>query len=509
MTLERWAPKTRTHPTPLALAQYLEPRTRRTKALDVIDRALADLADDRLPADDGGTADALAVFIPAQEGKSTLVSRRFPEWLLRTDPACRVAIVSYELESAMRWGRDIRMDVSHYPELGIALRGDSRAAHRWETPAGGGVYCAGIGGPLTGRGCNVLVVDDPVKDRASAESATMRKTAWDWWENVALTRLAPGAKVVLIQTRWHTDDLAGRILSRPSPLNWRTVIIPAIAGDGDELGREPGDELVSVQGRAPGHFRSLQATMSHYSFAALYQQQPVAAEGNFFRPAEFRYWHPVPPWPDGRPRIECGGRSVTLEGLYTFATVDVAASTKTSADYTVCAVWTVTLEGDLVLLDREREHVAMHDHFSLARRLFSRWGEVPLFVERGFFASTLVADARASGIGVAELRADADKLTRATPTANRVHTGKVWFPAEAPWIDEWTDELAAFPQGAHDDQVDTLAYAARVMTNDYTPPVPDPPFRLPRDSGARDIAAASLSATGHADGIDPMTVDYG
>jgi hypothetical protein len=265
-------------------------------------------------------------------------------------------------------------------------------------PQGGGVYCAGIGGALTGRACNVLWVDDPVKDRASAESGTIREAAWAWWENVALTRLAPGARVCLIQTRWHTDDLAGRILSRPSPLRWKTITIPAIAEDNDVLGRKPGGELASVRSRPAGYFRRLRAGMSHYVFSALYQQHPVAAEGNFFRRQAFRYWRPAEPWPDGRARIDCEGQPVILQDCWLFGTVDVAASAKTSADYTVIALWAATPSDDLILLDREREHAGQHDHFALARRLFARWGEVQLYVEHGFFATTLIADARAGGI---------------------------------------------------------------------------------------------------------------
>jgi predicted phage terminase large subunit-like protein len=506
-------PKPRRYETPGALARALDPLAKTSPALDLIDGELVELAEGRTD------HNALAIFMPPQEGKSQRVSRRFAEWLLDHDPTLRIAIVSYELDLAVRWGRDIKQDVALAGDrLGISIRRDSAAAGRWETYTGGGVYCVGIGGPLTGRPVDILIVDDPVKDRAAAESAKVRESTWDWWESVALTRLAPDAKVVLIQTRWHEDDLAGRLAVRPSPLDWKALTIPAIAGDTDPLGRAPGEELPSVRGRAPGYFRRLQAGMSPYVFAGVYQQNPVAPEGNFFRRATFRYWRQADPWADGRERLDLEGLAVTLTDAWRFMTVDVAASVKTSADFTCAAVWAMSVEGELILLDRRRARVPEHDHFKMVGPLRERWGADVVFVERGFFATTLVDDARAAGVPVAPLEADADKVTRAVPAAGRLHAGRVWFPAETSgcecgncpdgvWLDEWCDELAAFDKGAHDDQVDTFSYAARVATARWVAPK-DPP-RKARPAAETAVAVAHRSATG--DGkrdLDIMNVPY-
>jgi len=486
-------------------------------ALDLVDTCLVDLMAEDSP------DNALAVFMPPQEGKSQRVSRRFVEWLLDHNPALRVAIVSYEMDLATRWGRDIKQDIRQEAcgqakaghvcgggcgKLHIDVRRDSMAASRWETPAGGGVYCVGIGGALTGRPVDVLIVDDPVKDRAAAESEKLRDTAWDWWESVALTRLAPGARVVLIQTRWHEDDLAGRIFSRPGPLRWRRLTIPAIAGDDDPLGRAPGTELVSVRGREPGYFYNLQQGMSQYVFAGVYQQTPTAAEGNFFRRPTFRYWRPTKPWPDGRERIVCEGRLVTMADTWRFATMDVAASTRTGADFTVVAVWAVTVEGDLILLDRWRNRVADHNHFAMVRGLATRWGFDTLYVEKSWWSTTVVQDARDAGVPVAPLIADTDKVTRAVPAAGHLQAGKVWWPAETAgcpcgncpggvWLDEWCDELAAFPRGTHDDQVDTFSYAARVRSHEWVPAGAREQERARPSSAEQAIAAAHQAATGN------------
>jgi len=498
------------------MAMALDRKTGTSPALEVINAALVELMEPDSP------HDALMVFMPPQEGKSQLVSRRFPEWLLDHDPDIQVAEVSYGDELALRWGRDVKQDLVLLPcrhrgegdcneacgGLHVALRKDSHAAGRWETPAGGGMYCVGMGGPLTGKRVNVLVVDDPVKDRGAAESKTIREAAWNWWESVALTRFAPGARVVMIQTRWHEDDLSGRIMSRPSPLKWRVLRIPAIADEpGDPLGRLPGEEMISVRNRAPGYFLNLRANMTPYVFAGVYQQKPAAAEGNFFRRASFKFWRPMEAWPDGRERIWTEAGPVTLADCWAFITMDFAGSTRDSADYTVASLWLVTVEGDLILFDRVRARVEDHQHFSLAAPLMARFPGATVYVEHNYWSKTFVKDARNAGVPIAEVLADTDKVTRAVPAAGRVHAGRVHFPAQAPWIEEWCDELAIFPQGANDDQVDVFSYAARVLVNDWTP-APALPTQ-PISPWEHAIAAAHSAATGNGSHeLDIMNVPY-
>ncbi len=479
----------RRHASPLDLARAVDPATRSSPALELISSALVELMAEDSP------HDALFVAIPPQEGKSTLCARRLPAWVLDREPDAQIAIVSYQEDIAVRWGREIKRDITLAPPgtLHIDIRRDSSAAGRWDTDAGGGLFCAGIGGPLTGRTVNrLLVIDDPVKDRAAAESQVVRDAAWDWYESVGISRLGPRTRVVLIMTRWHEDDLAGRIFSRPSSLSWREIIIPAITDDGREL--------ESVRDRKRGYFAGLRATMSPYVFSGLYQQTPSAPEGNFFRRQTFRYWRQLPPWNDGRERIGLEGRIVTLADCWKFITMDFAASQKSSADWTVASAWAITGEGDLVLLDRVRSRVPDHEHFALALPLMVRHGIGQVYVESNWWSSTFVSDARDHGIPVALVRADTDKLTRAIPAAGRVHSGKVWFPAEAEWLDAWCDELAIFPKGTNDDQVDTLSYAARVQVNEWTP-APTPP-RGGLSPSEEAVAAAHRAATG--DGEKPF-----
>jgi predicted phage terminase large subunit-like protein len=489
----------RAHATPLQLARSLNHQIIITDALGLVDETLVSLYDRTLLAGDGKPCNALYVALPSQEGKSWTAVLYHVLWLWADSPALNIAVVSYEKRTAARWGGQIRDIIAMHPQLGIKLKGPKQAEDYLQTTQGGSLFCTGTGGPLTGRKVDVLIVDDPLKNEIEAESATKRRRAWAWWEQVALTRLAPGARVLLICTRWHLDDLAGRILNRPSVLRWATLAIPAICDSaGDPLGRAPGDELVSAQQREPGYFRNLQATMSSYVFAAMYQQSPVSAVGNFFRRSTLRYWHPMEPWADGRPRISMDGRAVTLENVDRFATMDCAGSEAEAADFTVVAYWLQLPTGDLVLWDMERERVPVGQHFDLVDRLFTRHPPCPVYVEHNFYASTFIQMSRDYGTrGVAPVRADAKKHVRAEAAVHLANSGKLWFPSQgdAPWVGQLVDELCTFPAGDHDDMVDAVAYAARVYAETYVTP-----RTLPRpglDPAEAAIAAAHHSAVGN------------
>lgn len=452
----RWA-------SPGAMARELDPSTVQTPALELIDASLADVA--------AGELDRLMVFMPPQTGKSQRVSRRFPAWLLNRDPTLQIAIVSYQAEKAVRWGRQIRRDAEHHPELSIVLRADDRAAGRWQTEQGGGVICVGVGSGLTGSPVDCLIVDDPFAGRAEAESAVYRSRAWDWWENVGSTRLSPRGVAVLMMTRWHTDDLAGRLLAEESG-EWRVLSIPAIAEDADDpLGRAPGVELVSAQGRPAGYFHKLQELRSPYVFRSVYQQRPTSAQGGIFARADWRYWRPQPVEMLGRPVLSLDSQSVALADCARFITIDLASSLRTSADFTVAAAWAIDVSGNLILLDRVRARVEQAGHFDLVTPLRQRWlGPYDVtYVESRMFGTTMVYAAGRAGLPLAELVADKDKLTRALPAADLARQHRVWLPADAPWLDEWLDEHADFPHAAFDDQVDVMAYAARVAVAHWLP----------------------------------------
>lgn len=484
LAARRYEPPIRKWPSPLAMGAALDPSTVRTPALDLIDQALVDVAD--------GGCDRLQVFLSPQEGKSTLVSRRFLLWLLSTDPTLRIGIVSYGAELAENFGRTAKRDIEQHPELGITLRRDSRAAGRWDTEQGGGLYCVGLAGALTGRPLDYLLYDDVIKDRADAESAAHRQRAWDHWEQVGQTRLSARGKVIITLTRWHTDDLPGR-LAKNEPGMWRVLSIPAVSeGPGDPLGRPAGVEMESARRRAPGYFLDRMARMAAYAFRAIYQQSPTSPKGNLFPRDGWRFWS-WHRWPD---QIDLDGRNVDLRDCWRFITADLAASTKTSADWTVAAAWALTMDRQLVCLGRVRDRTAETGHWDLIRPLAEEWRTVDVGVESTMMGTTLVRQATRAGLAPFDLHADTDKVTRAIPAGHMVRQGQVWLPGSADWLDEWIGEHADFPSAAHDDQVDVMAYAAKLVHGWHPQQSPATPQHHTPDPAERDIADA-LGLNGH------------
>ncbi|RME86621.1 MAG: hypothetical protein D6785_03010, partial [Planctomycetota bacterium] len=188
-----------------------------------------------------GRLSKLLLSCPPRHGKSELISKYFPAWWILHKPHDRIILASYEAHFAEHWGRKVRELVEEYGKyFGVTLRKDSKRAASWETMAGGGMYTAGVGGPITGKGANLLILDDPIKNAEQALSKTYREKTWDWFNSTAYTRLEPGGSVIVMHTRWHEDDLAGRLKNTGKYL---FINFPAIADQDDSLGREPGFAL--------------------------------------------------------------------------------------------------------------------------------------------------------------------------------------------------------------------------------------------------------------------------
>jgi len=321
------------------------------------------------------------------------------------------------------------------------------------------MLAAGVGSGITGFGADLLVVDDVIADDKQAQSSTWREAGWRWFTQTAFDRLEPGASVVIVMTRWHADDLAGRLL-REQPGVWTHIRVPTVAEDDDPIGRKPG-ELLWPERYDEAAVAEQRRTLTEHGFAARHQQRPAAAEGGLFKRSALQ--HRWTRRPGGT--VDLHGDRYELRDCWKFLTVDLAASTRTSADYTVAAAWAITLSGDLLLLDGRRERVDPSGHFALVDDLRRAHGADTVFVESRMFGTTLVYELGRAGVPVSELKADTDKWTRAIPAAARAESGLLWLPdsEQCPWVEEWVDELAGFPTASHDDVVDVVAYAARVV----------------------------------------------
>lgn len=473
--LKRYAaqlPRDRKWNTPGDLACALDPTTVQTPALRKLDEELKRLMDE--PA-----VDKLMISMPPQEGKSVRVSHYFPLWLLQHNPELRIAIVSYTDEMARRHGAEIKLDVEQFNgqestiDLGIQLRADSRAAGRWKIQGHrGGIYCVGISGSLTGKEVDILIIDDPIKNLEDAQSEKYRARARNFWQAVAIPRLGPGSKCAIIQTRWHEEDLSGWLLKN-EPGQWKVINISAQAeNEADPLGRRPGEFMVSARGQRK--WETIRQNVGSYVWAALYQGHPAPTAGGLFKRADMRFWAPLRRDVTRHglmrgQRVDLGGQVVYLDDCWRFLTVDLAASTKTSADWTVAGAWAITPDGDLVLLGGIRVHVEEKNHWKVIKPLYDLNKVDVLYVESRMFGTTIVYEAGRAGIQVQELKADTDKFTRAIPASVRMENGRIWLPTVDCMsdIEVWINELIAFPNASHDDCVDVIAYAARVVAANW------------------------------------------
>lgn len=358
---------------------------------------------------------------------------------------------------ARRWGRAIRNDIAEHPELGLVVRADTSAAHEWQLDGHrGGVYSVGIGGALTGRPVDVLLVDDPLKGRKEADSATFRNACKDFYTDTARTRLAPDALQIIIQTRWHEDDLSGWLLSGPSGSEWRYINVPAQAEtDDDPLGRAPGEYLISARGRTPDDWESTKRDVGSRTWAALYQGRPAPAEGGLFKRSHWR-WYNAP-------------RAVRREDGAMWAhgadevvqSWDMTFKDTRESDFVVGQVW-ARYGADVYLLDQVRDRLDFPATAHAVRALSAKWPQSHAkLVEDKANGPAIIAQLKATVPGLIPITPKDSKYARASSVAPFVESGNVHLPdpALAPWIDDYVVEHSSFPNSPHDDQVDCTSQA--------------------------------------------------
>ena len=428
-----------------------------------------------------GDCPRLIVTMPPRHGKSELISRFTPAWYLGTYPDRKVMLASYEHGFAASWGRKARDILNEYGEdvWNVSVSEASARMDFWEIQNREGVMVtAGVGGGLTGKGAHLLIIDDPVKNAEQASSQTFQDRAWEWWISTARTRLQRGAGVIVVMTRWHEADLAGKLLEFQAEGGdeWEILNLPAFAEtENDSLGRTIGDPLCPEL-FDKGMLEQTRLTSGAYWWSAMYQQRPMPAEGGVFKRADFRYCEITP---EGGAILHDpeGDRSIPREDFYRFLTIDPALSEKETADYTAIAHWAVCRnDGSLLLLDMERLRFDQPKQQAFIEQVWQAWMPHDMGVEDRAHGTALLQHLTNKGYPVFPLKADTDKVTRARGAVSRYEMGRVYHRRGAQWLDAYENELLAFPNGAHDDQVDCYSYAA---------------LRIPQLIGSRRKAAAS------------------
>lgn len=408
----------------------------------------------RLEAVERGEIDRLMIAMPPRHGKSQLASRLFPAWCMGRNPTTQIIAASYNSDLANDFGRDVRNIVGS-PEFGaifpgVSLAVDSKAANRMNTNHGGTYIAAGVGTAVTGRGARIALIDDPFKDRAEADSERTRDAVWAWYQSTLYTRLMPCGAIVVINTRWHEDDLSGRLLNGSD--KWELLELPAIAPDGKALWPEWYD-VPALQ--------RIKANIGPREWSALYQQKPQPDEGTYFQRDWLREWTEKP-------------AHLAIYGSSDYAVTDGGG------DYTVHTVWGIDHETNIYRLAQWRGQATADVWIDRKLDLIRDWKPLAWFGEAGVIQKAVEPMLRRRMVErktfcrMEWVASIADKATRARGFQARAASGKVRFEPGAD-----VSEFLAFPAGKHDDQVDTASLIGRVI--DETHPAIIPPVAVKRD----------------------------
>jgi predicted phage terminase large subunit-like protein len=347
------------------------------------------------------------------------------------------------------------------PLTDLHLNTKSGAAGRWDLQGhSGGMFSTGIGSGLTGRDMDLGIIDDPIKDYEQAMSPVYRERAWQWYNSVYRPRMYPWTCNIFMMTRWHEDDLAGRLLQSEGD-DWEVVSLPALAHEGDPLGRSPGEAL--WESRFSAEFlRKRREREGPIWWSALYDQQPSPADGTVFhRPGKRTF-----KFSDDKQGYLLTMADGTVEyrqrnRCYLYAMVDLAFSKKESADYTVIGTFALTDHGEIVWLDMVRAHIEGPDQLPAIKKVMDEWQCSLVGIEATQAQVGLVQHARREGLPVRELHPKGDKYGRAISGGAKWDAGMIFMPQNASWLETAMDELIAFPNALHDDIVDVIAYAAQ------------------------------------------------
>ena len=399
-----------------------------------------------------GKIKRLIINMPPRHTKSEFASFLLPAWFLGKYPNKKIIQTSNTAELAVGFGRKVRnlVDSEQYAKIfpNVNLRSDSKAAGRWATNAGGEYFAIGVGGTVTGKGADLLIIDDPHSEQEAALAATSPEIfdkVYEWYTSGPRQRLQPGGSIVVVMTRWSKKDLTGRIIQssidKEGNDDWEVIDFPAILPSGNPLWPEfwSLEELLSLQSELPAG-----------KWNAQYQQSPTSEEGAIVKREWWRIWEP-----DRPPACE-----------FIIQSWDTAFTKSERSDYSACTTWGVFYKDEnpndpnVILLDAFKKRMEFPELKEKAFNHYKEWEPDAFIVEAKASGAPLIFELRAMGIPVSEFTPSRgnDKMVRINSVSDLFASGKVWAPGTR-WADELIEEMAAFPNSDHDDLVDSTTQA--------------------------------------------------
>jgi predicted phage terminase large subunit-like protein len=391
-----------------------------------------------------GKIKRLIVNMPPRHTKSEFASFLFPAWMMGRDPRLKIIQTTHTAELSYRFGRKVRnlMEENAFQDIfdDIQLSQDSKAAGRWETNKGGEYFAAGVGGAITGRGADLLIIDDPHSEQ-DALSETAMESAYEWYTSGPRQRLQPGGKIVIVMTRWSTKDLTGELMKAQTDVKadqWDVVEFPAI------LENKP----IWPQYWKLEELESVKASLSVAKWNAQWQQNPTSEEGSIIKREWWKIWE----------KRELPNLQHIIQSY------DTAFSKKETADYSAITTWGVFLYNDvtpnIILIDMKKGRWDFPDLKRIAMEEYQYWEPETIIIEQKASGTPLTHELRRVGIPVVNFTPSKgnDKHVRVNSVSPLFEAGQVWAPKEK-WAEELIEECAAFPYGDHDDLVDSMTQA--------------------------------------------------
>lgn len=398
-----------------------------------------------------GQTKRLMIFMPPRHGKSMTVTKTFPSYFLGKFPNKRVIEVSYGDELAKEFGEANRTKVMEFGQrlFGIEVSTSQATKTNWNLAGyDGGMISAGIGGVITGKGADLLIIDDPIKNRQEAESETFRKHVIQEYQSSIRTRLHAGGAIIIILTRWHEADLAGWLLNPENgePEDWTILSLPAICDDPehDLLHRPLGKALWPSGGYDEVWAAETKKAVGSYAWASLYMQTPSPSEGGMFKRSLWKFYKIAP-----------------KKFTRVIQSWDCTFKDKKESDYVVGQVWG-EIGADRYLLDQVRGQLSFTETVSAMRTLSAKWKiAIMKLVEDAANGPAVINYLKHEIPGLCPVQPEGGKVVRAQAFSPLAEAGNVYLPdpSIAPWVHDFIEEFAVFPNGAHDDQVDAATQA--------------------------------------------------
>ena len=392
-----------------------------------------------------GEIKRLIVNMPPRHTKSEFASFLFPAWLMGHKPMTKIIQTTHTAELSYRFGRKVRnmMDGTEYKSVfpEVKLSQDSKAAGRWETNFGGEYFGAGVGGAITGRGADLLIIDDPHSEQ-DALSQTAMDNAWEWYTSGPRQRLQPGGSIVCVMTRWSEKDLTGNLMRAMSEVKadqWDVIEFPAIM---------PNDQPVWPEYWKMSELESVKASLSEQKWQAQWQQNPTGEEGAIIKREWWREWDK-----EEKPLLQ-----------HIIQSYDTAFTKKESSDYSAISTWGVfypdEITPNIILLDCIKERFEFPELKRVAMEQYKYWEPESVIIEAKASGLPLIQELRQVGIPVINFTPSRgnDKLSRVHAVAPVFESGAVWAPKKR-WAEEMIEECAMFPHAEHDDLVDSMSQA--------------------------------------------------